>query len=81
MSPALFRVTMYTLLIVGIGLALTGLALAAFTDIATANGISGVILIVALIAGGLLLSVPAKLFLTYQLMRMNDERNARLNGG
>ena len=77
MSPKAFRTLMYLLLFVGVVLASAGLGLAAFSDLATANGISGVITIVALIAGGLLLSVPAKLFLTYQLMRLNDERNAQ----
>lgn len=77
MTAQRFRYLMYTLLTVGILLALAGLGLAIFTDIATSMGIAGVIVIVGLIAGGLLLSVPAKLYLTYQLMRMNDEKLMR----
>lgn len=73
-SAQKFRFLMYALLIIGVVMALAGLGLAVFTDIATSKGITGVIIIVGLIAGGLLLSVPAKLYLTYQLMRMNDEK-------
>ena len=65
---------MYALIIVGLGLVLTGVGLVAFTDIVTKQGVQGIALIAGLIAGGLFLSVPAKLYLTYQLMRHNDER-------
>ncbi len=68
---------MYGLLITGIVLALSGIGLVAFTDMTSSQGISGIIKIVALIGTGLLLAAPSKLYLTYHVMRLNDEKQAQ----
>jgi hypothetical protein len=65
---------MYGLIIVGLGVAAFGVGLAIFTDIRTAYGIKGIALLAGLIAGGLFLSIPAKIYLTLQLMKRNDEK-------
>jgi len=64
---------MYGLIVVGISLIATGVGIAIFTDVAT-SGVKGVSLIAGLIAGGLFLSIPAKIYLTLQLMKYNDAR-------
>ncbi len=65
---------MYTLIIVGLGVAAIGVGLVIFTDIVTGYGVQGIALVAGLIAGGLFLSVPAKIYLTLQLMKRNDEK-------
>ena len=65
---------MYGLIIVGLGLALVGVGLVIFTDIVTNQGVQGIAIIAGLIAGGLFLSIPAKIYLTLQLMKRNDAR-------
>lgn len=65
---------MYGLIIVGLGISLFGVGLVIFTDIVTAQGVRGITLIAGLIAGGLFLSIPAKIYLTLQLMKRNDEQ-------
>ena len=79
MSEKVLARLMYGLMLVGVGLALTGVGLVIFTDLVTKHGVQGIVLIAGLIAGGLFLSIPAKLYLTYQLMRHNDERRQALN--
>lgn len=69
---------MYGLMLVGVSLVLTGVGLVVFSDWVTKQGVHGIALIAGLIAGGLFLSIPAKLYLTYQLMRHNDERRQAL---
>ncbi|MEN9432463.1 MAG: hypothetical protein RLZZ422_52 [Pseudomonadota bacterium] len=64
---------MYTLIGIGIVMIITGISLILFTDIYIKQGVQGIFLIAGLIAGGLFLSLPAKLYLTLQLMRINDE--------
>jgi len=65
---------MYTLIIVGLSLAAVGVGLVIFTDIVTRHGVQGIGLVAGLIAGGLFLSIPAKIYLTLQLMKRNDEK-------
>lgn len=65
---------MYTLIIVGLGVAAVGVGLVIFTDVVTGYGVQGIALVAGLIAGGLFLSVPAKIYLTLQLMKRNDEK-------
>jgi hypothetical protein len=65
---------MYTLIIVGLGVAAIGVGLVIFTDIVTGHGVQGIALVAGLIAGGLFLSIPAKIYLTFQLMKRNDEK-------
>ena len=57
----------------GVILVLIGLYLAIFTDISISNGTDGILTIAGFIAGGLFISVPAKIYLTLQLMKLNDE--------
>jgi hypothetical protein len=52
---------------------LIGLYLAIFTNISTSKGTDGIFTIAGFIAGGLFVSVPAKIYLTLQLMKLNDE--------
>ncbi|MDQ5768407.1 hypothetical protein [Thiothrix subterranea] len=63
---------MYALIIVGLGTAAVGVGLVIFTDIVTGHGVQGIALVAGLIAGGLFLSIPAKIYLTFQLMKRND---------
>lgn len=65
---------MYGLIIVGLGIAASGVGLVIFTDIVTAYGVQGIAWVAGLIAGGLFLSIPAKIYLTLQLMKHNDEK-------
>lgn len=65
---------MYFLITAGLGLSLFGVGLVIFTDITTAQGVKGIATVAALIAGGLFLSIPAKIYLTLQLMKRNDEK-------
>jgi hypothetical protein len=65
---------MYALIIVGLGLAAIGVSLVIFTDIVTGHGVKGIAIVAGLIAGGLFLSIPAKIYLTLQLMKRNDQK-------
>lgn len=65
---------MYSLIGVGLLIAGSGVALIVFTDIAIKQGVDGVLLIAGLIAFGLFISVPAKIYLTLQLMKYNDKK-------
>ena len=65
---------MYALIVVGLGTAAVGVGLVIFTDIVTGHGVQGIAIVAALIAGGLFLSIPAKIYLTFQLMKRNDEK-------
>ncbi|MFZ1231640.1 MAG: hypothetical protein WAQ53_00095 [Thiofilum sp.] len=73
---------MYSLIGIGLIMIVVGISLILFTDIHIKQGVQGIMLIAGLIAGGLFLSLPAKLYLTLQLMRMNDEhlREQRAKG-
>jgi len=68
------RRLMYLIIAVGLSLILYGVYLITFTDMATSQGITGIFTIAGLIAGGLFISVPAKIYLTLQLMKANDEK-------
>ena len=73
---------MYGLIIVGLGIAAIGVSLVIFTDIVTQQGVQGIALIAGLITGGLFLSIPAKIYLTLQLMKHNDAKlKAQRNNG
>lgn len=65
---------MYALIIVGLGISGIGVGLVIFTDMVTGRGVSGIATVAGLIAGGLFLSIPAKIYLTLQLMKRNDEK-------
>ena len=64
---------MIGMIILGIILVLVGLYFAIFTNISTSKGTDGIFTIAGFIAGGLFVSVPAKIYLTLQLMKLNDE--------
>ncbi len=65
---------MIFLIVVGLILIAIGISLIIFTDIVTTKGTDGILSIAGLIAGGLFISVPAKIYLTLQLMKYNDEK-------
>ena len=65
---------MIFLIVVGVILIAIGISLIIFTDIVTTKGTDGILSIAGLIAGGLFISVPAKIYLTLQLMKYNDEK-------
>ncbi|MBU0655182.1 MAG: hypothetical protein KJ914_08605 [Gammaproteobacteria bacterium] len=65
---------MYALIVVGLSISAFGVGLVIFTDIVTGYGVKGIAIVAGLIAGGLFLSIPAKIYLTLQLMKRNDEK-------
>ena len=65
---------MLILIVVGLSIAAFGLGLVVFTDMVSKGNPSDIMLIALLIAGGLLISVPAKIYLTFNLMKMNDNK-------
>lgn len=73
MSENRIKRLMIALIAVGLVLIGIGVSLIIFTEIATRNGPSGVLMIAGIIALGLFISVPAKLYLTLQLMKYNDD--------
>ena len=74
MNEQKVRVLMVSLIVVGIALVMCGIYLLAFTGTMTTKGISGILTISGLIAGGILISLPAKLYLSYQILKLKDER-------
>lgn len=74
MNEKKLRIIMLSLIAIGLLLVAIGISLIIFTDIVTENGTNGILLIAGLIAGGLFLSVPAKIYLTLQMMKYNDEK-------
>ena len=74
MSEQAIRRLMITFIVIGLTLIATGISLILFTDMVTTKGTDGILTIAGLIAGGLFISVPAKIYLTLQLMKYNDEK-------
>jgi len=75
------RRIMMGLIIIGVSLVLTGIYLIVFTDMVTTKGADGILIIAGVIASGLFISVPAKIYLTLQLMKYNDETLRAQNRG
>lgn len=73
MNEQMIKRIMTGLILTGLILIGIGIYLIIFTDIAISNGTNGIFTIAGLIAGGLFVSVPAKIYLTLQLMKQNDE--------
>jgi len=73
MNAQTIKHIMTGLILAGLVLISIGIYLIIFTDIAISNGTSGIFSIAGLIAGGLFISVPAKIYLTLLLMKHNDE--------
>ena len=74
MNERKLRMLMVILVVIGIILVLIGVSLIIFTDITITKGTDGILTIAGFIAGGLFLSVPAKIYLTLQMMKYNDEK-------
>lgn len=66
----------YGLMMAGLIMIITGVGLATFTKIASGGGF---MLLALLIAIGLLLVAPSKMYLTFQMMRKNDEKIRKKN--
>ena len=64
---------MISMILTGFVLILIGMYLVSFTDITTENGVNGILTVAGLITGGLLISVPAKIYLTFLTMGVNDK--------
>ena len=73
MSENTAKNIMIGMIILGVILVLVGLYLAIFTNTSTSKGTDGIVTIAGFIAGGLFVSVPAKIYLALQSMRLNDE--------
>ena len=65
---------MISLILIGLSMIAFGISLILLTDIVTTKGTDGILTIAGFIAGGLFISVPAKIYLTLQLMKYNDEK-------
>ncbi len=74
MNKKTITIFMYLLMTIGSILVLTGIGLIVFTDIYLSKGANGVMTIAVLIAGGLFLLLPSKIYLTLVLMQRNDEK-------
>jgi len=74
MKESLVKNCMTGLITLGIVMMLVGFYLALFTDIATTKGSDGILTIAGFIAGGLFLSLPAKIYLTLRHMKLKDDR-------
>lgn len=61
------------LIFLGVVMVLAGLYYALFTNVATTKGVDGIFLIAGLIAGGLFVSIPAKIYLTLQAIKLKGE--------
>lgn len=74
MSERKLRFIMMLLIAIGLTMVSIGIYLIVFTEITITMGTDGIFTIAGLIAGGLFLSVPAKIYLTLQMMKYNDEK-------
>ena len=62
------------LIVIGLSIIAFGLGLILFTDIVSKGDSSDIMFIALLIAGGLLISIPAKIYLTFNLMKLNNKK-------
>jgi len=74
MNEQAIRRLMMIFIVIGLSLIATGIYFIVFTDTVTKDGSDGILKIAGFIAGGLFISVPAKIYLTLQLMKYNDEK-------
>ena len=63
---------MISIILLGLILILIGIYFVIFTDITTTGGVNGILTVAGLVTGGLLISVPAKIYLTFLSMKAND---------
>jgi hypothetical protein len=59
---------------IGLMLVASGVGLIMFSDVHLKNGVQGIFLITGLIGAGLFLLLPAKIYLTLQMMKNNDKK-------
>ena len=69
---------MISLIVVGLSIAAVGLGLVIFTNKVSSGGVEDIMQIALLIAVGLLISILAKIYLTFQLMKKKTEKNQRI---
>jgi hypothetical protein len=65
---------MWIMMAIGGTLVITGVSLILFTDIYLDNGVEGVAIIAGVIAAGLFLLLPSKIYLTLQLMKKRGRK-------
>ena len=76
MKEKTFNRLIYGVMILGLTMMVTGIGLATFTNIASGGGF---MFLALLIAVGMLLLAPSKMYLTFQMMRKNDEKLKKKN--
>ncbi len=74
MNEKTLRTILKIAIVIGVILVVSGVLLAVFTD-ATTKGVDGIFLVAGLIAGGLFISVPSKIYLTLVLMQLSDKKH------
>ncbi len=74
MSEKMIRNIMFMMIAIGLTMIAVGISIIVFSDTVTTKGTDGIFTIAGFIAGGLFISVPAKIYLTLQLMKYNDEK-------
>ena len=62
---------MYGIIILGLSLTATGLSLVIFTEKVSSGNVDDIMQVALLIAVGLLISIPAKIYLTFQMMKLS----------
>ncbi len=67
------QLLMIGLILIGLVLISIGVYLVSFTDITSANGISGILTVAGLITGGLFISVPAKVYLAILTLKAKEK--------
>ena len=79
MNDKKIRYIMMGAILIGLTLIAIGVSLIIFTDTVTKDGTDGILKIAGFIAGGLFISVPAKIYLTLQLMKYNDDKLRKIH--
>jgi hypothetical protein len=74
-----FNLIVYLVMAIGVLLIIIGVGLILLTDLYINKGVDGVLLIAGIIGAGLFLLLPAKIYLTLQLMKKNDEKLKAMN--
>jgi hypothetical protein len=65
---------MYGIIILGLSITASGLFLVLFTEKVSSGNVDDIMQIALLIALGLLISIPAKIYLTFQLMKLKSKK-------
>lgn len=72
-TEAVISKLMYAIMIIGGLLIIAGVAMILFTDLYISQGVQGVSIIAGTIGAGLLLLIPAKIFLAIILMKSESD--------